>query len=236
LITTGNFEDIYIATREKEQRLYTDEQVASLPCIEPTHIHYKEWEIRKRSSTRLFNRLQQKKKPLTILEIGCGNGWLSAKLAGIKDAEVTGIDINKTELEQARRVFGNKWNIDFLLEDTWDMNMDDAGFDVIVFAASIQYFQSFESIIQAAMLLLNKNGEIHILDSHFYRNSELDEAANRSLHYYTTLGFNEMANQYFHHPFSSLKKFNHKILFDPASIKNKLFNKADPFPWICITI
>ena len=68
---------MYLASRKKENRIYSDEQVVQLPFIEPTHIHYHEWQVRKRSALRLIHYLEKKNKPLSILEIGCGNGWLS---------------------------------------------------------------------------------------------------------------------------------------------------------------
>lgn len=234
MITTTDFEEIYIAARTKENRLYTDAQVASLPVVEQTHIHYREWEIRKRSAEKLFSRLQQKNKSLNILEVGCGNGWFSAMLAGMDKAMVTGADINQTELEQAKRVFGNKKNLDFLPDDIREIELEENRFDVIIFAASIQYFESVEAIIQAALLLLNMDGEIHILDSHFYKEPEVEAAAARTLSYYSSLGHEEMADHYYHHAIGSMKKFNHTFLFDPASLKNKLFKRTGPFPWICI--
>ena len=69
------FEKIYIALREKENRLYTDDQVEQLPFIKSSHIHSAEWAIRKRSTARLLNHLKKSRRQLTILEIGCGNGW-----------------------------------------------------------------------------------------------------------------------------------------------------------------
>ena len=46
-ITESNFEEIYIALRKSENRIYTDEQVSKLPFIGPEHIHYDEWQARK---------------------------------------------------------------------------------------------------------------------------------------------------------------------------------------------
>ena len=101
------FEDLYLTVRQKEGRFYTDEQVSQLPDIEEIHPYFHEWQMRARSGGRLINYLQKKNKPLSILEIGCGNGWLSAKMAGLNGALVTGLDANKPEIEQARRVFKN---------------------------------------------------------------------------------------------------------------------------------
>ncbi len=229
-----NFEEVYIASREIENRIYTDEQVARLPFIAPTHIHYHEWEARKRSSDRLTNYLAKKNKSLSILEVGCGNGWLSAKLAGLKNSTVTGTDINSIELTQARRVFAEFPNLYF--EDRSVRGFQAyKKFDIVVFAASVQYFFGLDCLISDVLTILNPGGEIHILDSHFYHSEEVNSARKRSQEYYHSIGFDGMAEFYFHHSFESLKKFKHKIIFNPYSLKNKILRKNDPFPWIRIT-
>lgn len=230
-----NFAKMYTASRQKENRIYSDEQVALLPFIEPSHIHYEEWQVRKRSGSRLMDWLEHKNKPLFIQEVGCGNGWLSGKLTSLKNSFITGTDINKTELFQARRVFGKKPNLEFAEGDIRTI-ASDATFDVIIFAAAIQYFPSFDQIIGAALSHLNPAGEIHILDSHFYQTDELEKAKQRSQLYYQSIGYDEMAKFYFHHSFDSLKAFHYKLLFNPLNFKNKLFARNDPFPWICISV
>ena len=232
-ISESNFEEIYIASRQSENRVYTDEEVVQLPFIDPNHIHHDEWQARKRSSERLKNYLGNKNKPLSILEIGCGNGWLSAKLAALKKSTVMGVDINQTELSQAQRVFSGMSNISFNPGGLKNIHPAKK-FDVIIFAASIQYFPSIERIVRDAFSFLSEAGEIHILDSHFYYPNELESAKQRSLEYYHSTGFDEMADFYFHHSYNTLLNFKHKIIFNPYSLKNKMFRKNDPFPWICI--
>src|SRR5687767_2559429 len=107
---TGNrlpdgFEEQYIRLRQKEGRLYTDEVVRQLPFVSRKDPFYREWRMRAQSAYRLHQYLQKKKRPLKILEVGCGNGWLSHLLSGIPGAVVTGLDINRKELMQATRVF-----------------------------------------------------------------------------------------------------------------------------------
>jgi ubiquinone/menaquinone biosynthesis C-methylase UbiE len=227
------FEKLYIASREKEHRIYSDEQVTQLPVIESSHIHSGEWKVRRRSASRLINYLEKKNKPLAILEVGCGNGWFSSRLATIKNSSVTGIDINETELNQAKRVFGDKTNIHF---DRGEIENIPFGknFEVIIFAASIQYFPFLMETIGKALSILNQGGEIHILDSPFYPIEDIANAEQRSYLYYQSIGYGELAEFYFHHSIDSLSGIKHKILFDPFRMANKLLRRKDPFPWICI--
>lgn len=231
--TEPAFEDLYIAVRDKEGRLYSDEQVSQLPEIEEMHPYFREWQMRARSSRRLINYLQKKNKPLSILEVGCGNGWLAAKMAELDGALVTGLDANKPEIEQARRVFKNS-SVRFIYNTFY---MESFGkfvkFDVIVFAASFQYFPSAKAIIGDAKQLLNPGGEIHIIDTHFYDTGEARLSANRSKNYYATMGVAEMAGHYFHHSLKCLDGFDHKIMFNPNNIINRI-TKKDVFYWIRI--
>ncbi len=233
MVATDSFEDIYLAVREKENRLYSDEQVRQLPLIKKSHPHYKEWLIRKNSLNRLSQYLSYKKRALNILEVGCGNGWLSYQLSKIPGSHVVGIDINKTEVDQAKRVFASIENLEFLFGEIIDENIHQRKFDIIVFAASIQYFPSLNEIIPMSIQLLKKEGEIHIIDSHFYRSSELEAARSRTLQYYHSLQISGMPKHYFHHCVDELKPFDHKILYNPNLLINKLAIK-NPFPWICI--
>jgi ubiquinone/menaquinone biosynthesis C-methylase UbiE len=181
-----------------------------------------------------MNYLKKKKRPQLLLEIGCGNGWLSAMMATLANSKVVGRDINSAELNQATRVFDNRRNLTFELGDLDDINSD-MKFDIIVFAASVQYFPLISKTIKKALSLLNPAGEIHILDSHFYNMPDLEEAKKRSLIHYKSIDNQEMPGFYFHHSWDSLNEFQTEILFDPSSLKNKISFNKDPFPWIRIT-
>ncbi|MDB4925138.1 bifunctional 2-polyprenyl-6-hydroxyphenol methylase/3-demethylubiquinol 3-O-methyltransferase UbiG [Mucilaginibacter sp.] len=223
------FEELYIAVRRHEKKVYTDDQLKALPDFD---IHSHEWEIRKQSSGRLLTYLRKKHKHLNILEIGCGNGWLSAKMANIPNTNVTGLDINRTEISQARRVF-KKTNLQFVYDDFNDIMFDKVRFDVIVLAASLQYFSSIVTVLQKALNILNRGGEIHIIDTLFYDPPEVGKAAGRCRDYYNDMGIPEMADHYFHHTISGFWGFNYRVLFNPGNILNRIFKK-EPFYWIAI--
>lgn len=233
-IIPDDFETHYLRLRASEGRIYKDEEVAQLPTIATSHPHYEEWQIRNESSQTLIDYLQRKKQPKDILEIGCGNGWLSHRLSVIPGVKVIGTDINFTEIQQAARIFQHISNLHFIYVHIEPGVFKEKKFDIIVFAASLQYFESLTEIINNTLRLLKPNGEIHIIDSAFYSLSELGAAKQRSRLYYQEAGFPEMANCYFHHRLDDLDNYNYKILYDPKSLFNKLLRNKNPFPWIRI--
>lgn len=228
------FGRLYTQLRSKEQRVYTDAEVVKLPKIGAGHPHFKEWLVRQRSCKRLIKHLNKKNKPLDILEIGCGNGWLSAQLAKNTSGQVVGMDINAEELAQASRVFSDTTNLRFIPGDIRVVQPDHSSFDVIVFAASIQYFSSLAEILQPAFQGLRAGGEIHIIDSIFYKKNDVAAARQRTKHYYTNLGFPEAADYYYHHCIEDLEKFSFEILYDPRSWKHRFKKNKSPFFWVCL--
>ena len=225
---------LYIALRIKEERIYSDNEVLLLPKVLPSHRYFKEWNIRRHNSDKLSQYINRNGHVCNILEVGCGNGWLSAKLSTVARGKVTGIDINMVEMEQARKVFGNIPNLQFMYGDIRCGILQDKRYDLIVFAASIQYFPLLDEILKVAQRHLTLQGEIHILDSPLYRFNEIAEAKQRSKKYYTQTGFPEMSVYYFHHSIEDLRPFKFSILYNPHALKNKLRLHRNPFHWIVI--
>jgi len=147
---------------------------------------------------------------------------------------VAGTDINLTELSQAKRVFGHVENLEFFNGGISQETINGEEFDIIVFAASIQYFRSFEEIVSKALRLLEPTGEIHILDSFFYRSSELETARRRTAEYYESIQSPEMTKHYFHRCVDELKPYHHHIFYNPYSFTHRFTKNNSPFHWICI--
>jgi SAM-dependent methyltransferase len=231
---SSGFEQLYLAVRQKEKRIYTDEEVLQLPDVTKDHPHYLEWKMRKESCNRLKHHFEKRLSSLKILEVGCGNGWLARQLAEIPGSKVTGIDVNFAELQQAVRVFNYIPNLQFISGGSNAKELEDAQYDFIVFAASIQYFPSLEILINTALRKLKPKGEIHILDSPFYETGELNAAKKRTEGYFTNLGFPEMTAHYFHHTMAELDSFPNKILYRPSFINHRILNNKNPFPWFCL--
>ncbi|MBA4056467.1 MAG: SAM-dependent methyltransferase [Marivirga sp.] len=236
----SNFEKEYIRLRQKEGRVYSDEIAKHLPIIAADHVLKKEWMSRRLSLNKLVVHLKSTGSGKSILELGCGNGWLAHALAISLEGEVCAMDINETELLQGSRVFASARNLNFLYGDIFTVNVGELLFDTIILASSVQYFSDVKKLMNRLLQLLKLSGEIHILDSPFYSSfSEAEKARSRTIVYFESLGFPEMANRYFHHTLQVMKDFNHELVFNPHSFVNKISQRissttGSPFPWIII--
>lgn len=229
--------NLYLRVREKEGRLYSDEVAARLPLMSNGSPLAEEWRARSASASRLTQYLSRRPKPLSILDLGCGNGWLS-NLLSKSGHEVLGVDQNRHELKQAAQVFSPNPRLFFIETNIFSAPFTAATFDVILLASVIQYFHDLPALLTVLPHYLKPQGEIHIMDSPLYSDAEWQAASERSQRYYSSLGFPEMSRYYFHHRLSDLDSFDSKRLYHPQSYMHRLkhfLGRVDsPFPWIMI--
>ena len=230
-----DFEHAYIATRKKEERVLNDKEVLGLPEIGKQNPHFREWKIRKHSSSKLIECLY--KRRLTdkdwILDVGAGNGWFSNILAKELKANVLAIDINMHELEQAARVFNQK-NVIFAYLDLLKKPLEHQSCATIIFNSSFQYFDDPKQVLDLCLKMLSKDGEIHIIDSPIYEQDKIAAAKQRSLEYYLQLDCQHMAEYYHHHNKSLFEQYNTTYLYQPNSDKPARREFDSPFPWLLI--
>ncbi|HHG85092.1 MAG TPA: class I SAM-dependent methyltransferase [Bacteroidetes bacterium] len=220
--------------REKEGRVYTDEVLRVLPAIDPASPLAKEWKVRGRTLTRLVQHLQQLPPQQKILDLGCGNGWMSHHFSHLPGAEVTGMDLNTAELQQARRVFADCENLQFLEKNIFEPQA--STFDVVCIGGAVQYFPDLSKLVGRLRELLSENGEIHIYDSPFYREAERPAAKARSVAYYEKMGFPALAGCYFQPSIQEMERLGGEILYQPNTFFRRFRRKAlqevdSPFIW-----
>lgn len=233
------FEEDYFAIRKLESRTYSDAELVRLPIVSNKHPHRKEWAIRGRTARRMQEYLASKPKGWKMLDLGCGNGWMSAKMAESGLGFVLGMDLGRRELEQAARVFQDRSNLAFLRGDVFSDRLLPAHWDFVVIAAAFQYFPDPVVAVQRFLELLKPGGELHILDTPFYTAEGKQQAAARSLEYYTRMGYPALAAHYHAHSLDDLNQFSPNIPYDPASFLQRIMRKLpgsnlSPFPWIMI--
>lgn len=227
------FSDNYLAVRKIENRILSDFDVENLPNIVANNVQ--EWQFRKESSNRLYSYILAKKRPLKILDLGCGNGWFSNLMSKIEHCKVTAIDINLMELEQANAVFKNE-SLQFVYADIFKLTNSDynQNFDMITLNGCVQYFPNLKKLLEKLNSFLTPQGEIHIFDSPFYLENNVDLARKNTMRYYTQLGFPEMSTFYFHHLYSDLEPYH--TLYRPKKSLLNFFKKQNPFCWFVIYV
>ena len=222
-----SFSKHYLAIREKENRVLSDTEVRKLPYLPKD-----EWPYRIKSTERFLTHVAKKKHPQHILTIGCGNGWFSNKIAEVStENQVVGLDVNREELEQAARIFKKK-NLHFVYADIFKISKKcETLFDIITLNGAIQYFQDFEGLLSLLKTFLTENGEIHIIDSPFYKMEEIAAAKERTKNYYTELGVPEMTSHYHHHDEKTVRDFEVWYAYKKNIIHKILGKKDSPFSW-----
>lgn len=232
------FEKLYLQVRKKENRIYSDDEIKLLPYASKLNPHKNEWSLRTKSFMRFKEYLSQKKTKLNILDLGCGNGWLAGQLVKEFEHNYFCVDVNLSELEQGARVFENK-NISFIYSDIFKTSLAANTFDLVIINSALQYFQDVSALMKELFFISKTYGEVHIIDTPFYHPDEIMAAKNRTLKYYSSIGYSVMASKYFHHTLEEFKYLRYSYLYNPNSLKSKLskiiFDQDSPFPWILVT-
>ncbi len=229
----NDFEIAYGSARGSEQRLLPDGMVRQLPR---THGLWndKEWRLRARSCERLLAALGEPGSALSILDVGCGNGWLAGRMQA-QGHHVLGVDLFTRELEQGARVFPN---VTFARADLFTTALPCGRFDAIVFAASLQYFPSLEQVVQRSKELLRGKGIIHVLDTVLYATrSEAQQAMERSKAYFHRIQVPAMADHYFAHSREALDahpEIPYEELHGPAWLRRFNQRWGSPFTHLAI--
>jgi len=232
------FENLYLQVRKKEQRIYSDDELKLLPYASKRNPHKTEWALKTKSFLRFKKYLSLKKTKLNILELGCGNGWLTGQLAKDFNHNYFCVGLNLKELEQAARVFENE-NTTFIYADILCASFPANTFDLVVINSALQYFQNISALMKELFFVSKTYGEVHIIDTPFYHSEEIMAAKNRTLKYYSSIGYPVMASKYFHYTLDEFKYLRYNYLYNPTSFRNRLssfiFDKDSPFPWIVVT-
>ncbi|WP_238982408.1 class I SAM-dependent methyltransferase, partial [Acinetobacter baumannii] len=79
-------------------------------------------------------------------------------LAQSLQREVCGIDVNRTELVQAARVFGHELRLSFVAADIQTLALPRDVFDVILLPACVQYFADPAALIVRLLAQLREDG------------------------------------------------------------------------------
>ncbi len=167
-----------------------------LPVRDLSGRHVKEWRLRARSFEWLEKWLEKfaAGKPLRVLEVGAGSGWMSQKLAA--HHQVLACDVNAgrhglSAIPPAQRQFmAVQAGLDCL-------PLAGRSFDMIIANASLHYAPNREIFFEQAHRALRPSGKLIVMDSPVYPHQKaLQAAQQRTRAYYAQAGFPELAQNY----------------------------------------
>jgi SAM-dependent methyltransferase len=179
----SRFGSEYARHREAEGRAYSGEDLLNLPYLRSGPLA-RQWSVRARSFDAFVRHLLRPHaarigRPLKLLDLGAGNGWLSYRVAleghqavalDIRDDGVDGLGAAAPFLKlvpgMMRRVTASFDAIP----------LDSASLDIAVFNASFHYATDARRALEEAARTVRPDGRLAILDTAFYRR-EADGAA-----------------------------------------------------------
>ncbi|MYZ10300.1 methyltransferase domain-containing protein [Streptomyces sp. SID2999] len=175
-------------------------------------------ELADNRSTSSFHHLadffQERLKPLSgksVLDIGCGHGWLTHSLA-VQGAESSGIDGSESMISQARRRYPD------LTFHTADLTgglgpaLTDAGYDAMVARFSLQCISDIDPLLRDTAVALRPGGLFLVSMPHpaFYMRERVEDPVTKE-RYRKVTGYLELetrvlpdfgGHRYFHRPVS----------------------------------
>jgi ubiquinone/menaquinone biosynthesis C-methylase UbiE len=114
---------------------------------------------------------QARQRPLTILDIGAGNGWLSYRLS-TRGHAVAAVDLltNRFDGLGARSFYDRPFPA---IQAEFDhLPLLDGAADVVVYNASFHYSTNYEQTLSEARRVLQNNGIATIIDSPIYQSGD----------------------------------------------------------------
>jgi SAM-dependent methyltransferase len=174
----------YAEQREAEGRRLSKADLLALPWLRQGP-QAGQWAIRARTFETFMRRVLQpmakrQGRPLTVLDLGAGNGWLSYR-AGCEGHLAIALDIRADKIDGLGAtdclVSHSPGRIERIVASFDAIPLADNTADVTVFNASLHYSTNLSAVLHEAHRVSARGGVIAILDSPFYRT----EAAGRAM-------------------------------------------------------
>ncbi len=151
----------------------------SLPDVEPSTPNAGQWRIRACSfryfEQRILSPLErQAAKPLSILDLGAGNGWLSHRLARRRH-RVVALDIFLDALDGLGALRHYKVPLAGVEAEFDHLPFRARSFDVAVFNSSFHYSSDYSRTLNSVRRCLAPEGLLVIMDTPLYRRREWGE-------------------------------------------------------------
>jgi SAM-dependent methyltransferase len=145
----------------------------SLPFKDLSGNFSKDWAIRARSFNLLVKKLltpiqAHLERPLKVLDLGAGNGWLSNRLASQGD-RVVAVDllVNEQDGLGAWKYYEHQFTP--IQAEFNRLPIMDGFADVAIFNSSFHYSENYEETLKEALRAVDEEGLVVIMDTPIYR-------------------------------------------------------------------
>ena len=172
----------YARHRAEEGRAYSAEALLSLPYLKDGALAA-QWQVRAKTyeafAAEVLIPMGTARRPLEILDLGAGNGWLSYRLArmghratalDIRDDDIDGLGAAQEFLRRHPGAFS------CVAAPFEAIPLADASFDIAVFNASLHYARDLPQVLAEARRVVRPGGMLAIMDSPFYARQADGEA------------------------------------------------------------
>jgi SAM-dependent methyltransferase len=179
----ADFAAQYAGHRAAEGRGYTGTDLASLPYLRSGPFA-RQWTVRARSfeafdRTLIGPTAARLGRPLSVVDLGAGNGWLSYRLAKAGHPTIA-LDIRDDHVDglgaAGRLAALADGRMRRCVASFEDIPLGAASQDMAVFNASLHYALDLEHALREAARVVRPGGLLVILDSPFYRHESLGAA------------------------------------------------------------
>ena len=190
----------YELVREAEGRGSSDpEFYLSLPFQDRTGRNSWQWSIRSRTfryfGTRILPALEGRvSRPLSVLDLGAGNGWLSYRLAQLGHHPIA-VDLQTSSFDGLGAAIHYQHSLPKLFP-RFQAELDrlpfaNGQFDCAIFNASFHYSENYDRTLAETIRCLRPGGTIVIADSPSYSREEvgLQMVEERGKSFQTSYGF-----------------------------------------------
>jgi SAM-dependent methyltransferase len=180
-----SFTEHYSSIRRSEGRAVLDAAaLRALPFHDKSGLRPHEWFIRSRSFGALLEHVIEplelaRARPLSILDLGSGVGWLACRLA-LRGHDLAAVDLVVDDVGLgAHRHCPSR--ICAVRADFDALPFGDAAVDVVVYNASLHYSGDCAQTLREGLRTLARGGRIAILDTPIYRDPSSGASMMRDL-------------------------------------------------------
>jgi SAM-dependent methyltransferase len=177
----------YSRIRKAEGRGSLDpEYYRALPYHDLTGRNSAQWAIRARSylhfETRVLPAIEKEAgRPLDILDLGAGNGWMSYRLA-LRNHKPVALDIFADPADGLRAIRNYPCRFPCVEAEFDHLPFADASFDLAIYNSSIHYSTDYRRTLTEARRCLRKPHRFIIVDSPVYKRPEHGEQMRSERH------------------------------------------------------